>query len=431
MKEVLCVILGGGRGVRLHPLTQDRAKPAVPLGGKYRLVDVPMSNCLHSGLNKIYVLTQFNSNSLNRHISRTYNFDMFSNGFVEILAAQQTPDDLNWYQGTADAVRQNLKTFDKPDIEYVLILSGDQLYRMDFHVLIRQHIRTKAEVTLSAIPVGPEDASRYGVLKTDSEGRIVAFCEKPKDPAVLDDFIAPESVLKGTNHHIPRPAYLASMGIYIFNKNALSEVLQADKSETDFGKEIIPEAIQSRRVHSFLFNGYWEDIGTIRAYYEASMGFLGESPQFDFYSRRLYTHSRYLPASQAHDCALYHSLLTEGCIIRKARIHRSIIGLRSMIGSGCDIRESILMGADYYEGEGYQEPTFPEAPPLGIGRNCRIERAIIDKNARIGENVVIERFPDGYEFDGVRYAIREGIVVIPRAGVIPSGTVVSPESLKK
>ena len=432
MKDVLSVIMGGGRGVRLYPLTKERAKPAVPLGGKYRLIDVPISNCLHSDLNKIYVLTQFNSTSLNRHIHRTYRFDMFSEGFVEILAAQQTPEDITWYQGTADAVRQNLRVFDQPDIGYILILSGDQLYRMSFQKLLEEHSRTSAEVTIAAIPVSARDATRYGILKTDTTGRIVEFVEKPQDPTVLPDLSVSEATLLEHGINAQGRTHLASMGIYLFNKELLFDLLLSDTTKTDFGKEVIPDAIHRHRVFGFYFDGYWEDIGTIKAYYQASMGFMEESPKFDFYwgGRLLYTRARHLPASQLEDCRVSCSLMADGCTIRATIIQHSIVGVRSFIGRGCEIRESIVMGADYYETEERKAVNrLQNVPDIGIGQNCRIERAIIDKNARIGDEVVIDRFPDTYEIDRDRYVIREGIVVIARKGVRPSGAVISPEAL--
>ncbi|MBI4530540.1 MAG: glucose-1-phosphate adenylyltransferase, partial [Candidatus Latescibacteria bacterium] len=416
MKDVLSVILGGGRGVRLYPLTKERAKPAVPLGGKYRLIDIPISNCLHSGLNKIYVLTQFNSQSLNRHVSRTYRFDMFSEGFVEILAAQQTPEDITWYQGTADAVRQNLRVFDQPDIRYILILSGDQLYQMTFQKLLEEHTRTDAEVTIAVIPVSARDATRYGILKTDDPGRIVEFVEKPQDPMLLKDLAVSEKTLREHGIDAQGRSHLASMGIYLFNKEVLLNLLIADATKTDFGKEVIPDAIHRHRVFGFYFDGYWEDIGTIRAYYQASMGFLEESPTFNFWGERLlYTRPRHLPASRIYDCRVSCSMLADGCTIRADTIEHSIIGVRSIIGKGCVIRESILMGADYYETEERKAVNrLQNIPDIGIGQHCRIEGAIIDKNARIGDNVTIERFPDDYELDESRYVIQEGVVVIPR-----------------
>jgi len=431
MNEVLTVILGGGRGERLYPLTQARAKPAVPLAGKYRLIDIPMSNCLHSGLNKIYVLTQFNSHSLNRHIGRTYDFDMFSQGFVEVLAAQQTPDDPTWYGGTADAVRQNLQAFDEPDIRYILILSGDQLYRMNFRDLLEAHLRNDAEVTLAVIPVTAQEATRYGILRTDATGRIMEFVEKPQGPTILEDLAVSEATLREHGIEARGRTHLASMGIYLFNKEVLFDLLLSDTTKTDFGKEVIPEAIPHRRVFGFYFDGYWEDIGTIKAYYQASMGFLGHTPKFDFYwgERLLYTRPRHLPASHLCDCRINRSLVAEGCLIHAATIDHSIIGVRSMIGEGCQIEQSILMGADYYETEEMKAANRAQRmPDIGIGKNCRIEGAIIDKNARIGDNIIIERFPDHYDLDGVRYVIREGIVVVPRKGIIPSGTVISPKA---
>lgn len=432
MKNVLSVIMGGGRGLRLSPLTRDRAKPAVPLAGKYRLIDVPISNCLHSGLTKIYVLTQFNSNSLNRHIGRTYRFDMFFPGFVEILAAQQTPDDATWYQGTADAVRQNIRVFDHSEIDYVLVLSGDQLYRMDFSKLIGEHAGSDAEVTIAVKPVSREEAGRYGILTTDGTGRLVKFVEKPQEDSVLDALAIPEDC--GGQHGIETGGrgYLASMGIYLFNKDVLFDLLTADTAKTDFGQEIIPDAIDHHHVHSFLFDGYWEDIGTIRAYYDASLAFLEESPTFDFYwnGRLLYTRARHLPATQVRNCTLSRTLLSEGCSVLADYIDHSIVGVRSLIGKGCEISDSIVMGADYYETDQKKAANSRRGiPNIGIGERCRIERAIIDKNARIGDDVTIKAFPDSFDRDGDHCVVRGGIVVVPRREVVPSGTVIAPDGM--
>lgn len=426
MDNVISVILGGGRGTRLYPLTKERSKPAVPLAGKYRLIDIPISNCLNSDLNKIYVLTQFNSASLHRHITRAYKFDNFSRGFIEILAATQTVESMNWYQGTADAVRQNLRFFNQPNIDFVLILSGDQLYRMNYEQLIKEHIRTGAEVTISVIPAERKDAPHLGILKIDEQSRIIDFFEKPKDGKVIDSFSldAPSFDRHGVSAR--GRTLLASMGIYIFNLEVLREVLK-ETNKTDFGKEIIPEIIKKRRVFAYFFDGYWEDIGTIKSFYEANLKMTSLTPSFDLFNEKapIYTNPLFLPGSIINDSKITQSIIADGCIINKAEIHNSVIGIRSVIGKNVVIQDSIVMGADYYESEpNIRANRFKKIPDVGIGDNSRIRGAIIDKNVHIGENVTIENVKKLEQLDAENYMIRDYIVIIPKDSVIPSHTVI-------
>ncbi|HYR58159.1 MAG TPA: glucose-1-phosphate adenylyltransferase [Chthoniobacteraceae bacterium] len=413
----LAIIMGGGAGTRLFPLTKERSKPAVPLAGKYRIVDIPISNCINSGLRRIYVLTQFNSTSLHRHINASYKFDNFSRSFVEILAAQQTPTDTNWYQGTADAVRQNLRDFLQYPCDYFVILSGDQLYRMDYRDVLKQHIDTKADMTLATIPVGREAATSFGIMHTDAERRIVRFEEKPKDPKMLDELRIPAPLLKELGRAADEELYQASMGIYIFNRQVLVDSL--DNTHVDFGKHVIPELIHKSRVHSYIFQGYWEDIGTIRAFFDANLQLTDTVPQFNFFDTTapMYTHARFLPGSKVNGATVRNAIISDGCIIDDVHVERAVIGVRSYIKPGTTIRESIVMGADFYD----VDHANRGGPELGIGRNCVIDHAIIDKNARIGDGVVIT--PDGKpeNFDAPNYYIRDGIVVIPKGGVIADG----------
>jgi glucose-1-phosphate adenylyltransferase len=418
-EKTLAIIMGGGAGTRLFPLTAERSKPAVPLAGKYRLVDIPISNCLNSGLRRIYVLTQFNSVSLHRHIQSAYKFDHFSRSFVEILAAQQTPSGTAWYQGTADAVRQNLNDFLSVPYDYYVILSGDQLYRMDYRQIVEQHIETKADITIATIPVSRTDATSFGIMHTDSERRIVEFQEKPKDPAVLDSLRIPPNLLEELGHAPEAEFFQASMGIYVFSREALRTALEND--HVDFGKHVIPGAIKNSRVMAYIFQGYWEDIGTIRSFFEANLALTDLLPPFSFFdaTRPIYTHARFLPASKVNGAGVKQAIISDGCIISDAHIERSVIGVRSIIQKGATIRNSVVMGADFYE---EVRPGKPGDPPLGIGENCVIERAIIDKNARIGKGVVIT--PDGKpeNADGPNWHVRDGIVIIPKGAVIPEGS---------
>jgi glucose-1-phosphate adenylyltransferase len=411
--------MGGGAGTRLFPLTKDRSKPAVPLGGKYRLVDIPISNCLNSGLRSIYVLTQFNTMSLHRHIQASYKFDNFSRSFVDILAAQQTPESADWYQGTADAVRQNMRYFLEHPFDYYIILSGDQLYRMDFRSLLHQHIRSGAEITLATKPVPRSQASGFGIMQSDSERRVTRFVEKPKEDAVLDELKLSAELLSSIGSASDEELFQASMGIYVFNRQVLVECLANDM--VDFGKHIIPQAITERHVSAYIFNGYWEDIGTIRAFYDANLDLTDVLPQYSFFdaSAPIYTHPRFLPGSKINGAALRQAIIADGCIISDAHIERSVIGVRSVIRTGATIRNSIVMGADYYETDPATRPKG--VPPIGIGRNCVIDRAIIDKNARIADGVVITPEGKPNDLDAGNYFIRDGIVVVPKNAVIPAG----------
>lgn len=426
MDNIISVILGGGRGTRLYPLTKERSKPAVPFAGKYRLIDIPISNCLNSDLNKIYVLTQFNSTSLHRHIARAYKFDNFSRGFIEILAATQTMERMDWYQGTADAVRQNLRFFNQPNIDFVLILSGDQLYRMNYQEIIKMHIASGAEVTVSAIPVQRKDAGHLGILKVDEQGRIMDFFEKPKDEKVIDSVSLPASVFDRRGISAKGRPLLASMGIYIFNLEVLNDVLK-ETNKSDFGKDIIPEIIKKRRVFAYFFDGYWEDIGTIKSFYEANLNLGSVTPNFDLFKEKapIYTNPLFLPGSVINGCRINQSIISDGCIINDSEIHSSVIGIRSIISNNTLIQNSIIMGADYYESESNMRMNlYKKIPCIGIGKNSRIVGAIVDKNVHIGEGVIIENAKKIENIDAENYMIRDSIVIIPKGCVIPSNTVI-------
>ncbi len=417
IRDVLAVILGGGQGKRLYPLTKLRAKPAVPIGGKYRLIDIPISNCLNADIHKIYVLTQFLSASLHRHIYQTYKFDVFSGGFVYALAAEETPRGMDWYQGTADAVRKQIRRFAHSQVEDILILSGDHLYRMDYARFIELHREKRADVTVAVQPVPLADASRFGILKTDVDGSITSFHEKPKP----DELEGLECVW-GSDR-----SCLASMGIYIFRADVLREILEESDAE-DFGKQIIPDAIGKRRVYAFPFDGYWADIGTVRAFYEANLAITLPDPPFDFYDSQhpIYTRPRFLPASRADGCDLTQVALAEGCLIQQSEIRESVIGLRSIVGSDARIARTVVMGADFYETPARKvENRRLGRPDVGIGHGSIIEGAIIDKNARIGKGVVIRpHAPDEDMIETENYVVREGIVIVPKNAVIPDGTVI-------
>jgi glucose-1-phosphate adenylyltransferase len=421
--RVLAVVMGGGQGARLFPLTLERSKPAVPLAGKYRLVDIPISNCINSRLNEVYLLTQFNSASLHRHISHSYKFDHFSRGFVEILAAEQTPTSDTWYQGTADAVRKNLNHLLINDFEHLLILSGDQLYRMDFREIIASHIEKEAEVTVATIPVDRERAAGFGIMHNDETGRITRFVEKPDTDEVLDSLRITDRHTEG--QEAVTDQYLASMGIYVFKRETLIELLENDQA--DFGKHIIPSAIESHRVYSHTYKGYWEDIGTIRSFYEANLDMVSTIPKFNFFQMEMpiYTRPRFMPASKINGAAIDQAIISDGCIIDRSRISQSLIGIRCLLAPGCRVHKSVLMGADFYETEDSKKQSKIDGIPLiGVGENTRIESAIIDKNARIGANCVIspEGKPDHY--DGDNYYVREGIAVVPKGAVIPDDTII-------
>ena len=417
MDDVLAIILGGGRGTRLFPLTLRRSKPAVPIGGKYRLIDIPISNCLNSNVRRIFVLTQFNSESLNRHLALTYKFDIFSSGFVSMLAAEQTEEGDSWFQGTADAVRQSLRHMRRQDAKYALILSGDQLYQMDYRQMLKTHVESKADATVGVIPVDASQTSAFGILKMDASGRIVHFEEKPSAdrlPALISDI---PGVGRG---------YLASMGIYAFSREVLEQSV-ADPRLVDFGRHVIPDAVPRLRVQAHVHRGYWEDVGTIQSYFQANLALCEPIPPFDFYdtAHPIYTNPRFLPASKVSNCTLKNALISEGCIMQGAHIDRAVIGIRSRIGAGTQIRSSLLIGADGYETLQEMEVMQTQGiPPIGIGAESVIENAIVDKNARIGRGVRIVNRDGIKEKDGNGYFIREGIVIVAKNGVIPDGTVV-------
>jgi glucose-1-phosphate adenylyltransferase len=416
LNSVLAVILGGGIGRRLYPLTKERAKPAVPIAGKYRLIDVPISNCINSGINRIAVLTQFNSVSLHRHITQTYTFDDFHQGWVQILAAEQTPRSTDWYQGTADAVRKQLFEIRVTGAENVLILAGDHLYRMDYAELADFHQEHQADITIAVQPVAAAEAYRFGLLKRTPQGKITAFVEKPRDPDVLTQFVSRED---------PEQPYLGSMGIYLFKIDVLEEVL-SNTSYDDFGSQIIPNSLNRYAVYGFGFEDYWQDIGTIRSFYETNLSLTKPDALFNFYDpvRPIYTRSRYLPGSVINGATLNNVLIAEGCKINQAKISHTIIGLRSQISSGVSIIDSVLMGADYYDDA---KTLQPGTPTLGIGADSQIEGAIIDKNARIGERVVIRAYPRGVDLDQDNWVVQDGIVVIPKDTILHPGTYIGPE----
>jgi glucose-1-phosphate adenylyltransferase len=423
--HVLSIILAGGAGKRLFPLTQDRSKPAVPLGGKYRLIDVPISNCLNSGLKKIFVLTQFNSASLNRHISNTYRFDPFAEGFIEVLAAEQTMTNPNWFQGTADAVRQHLHRFTGRENDYQLILSGDQLYRMDYHKLLENHWRQGADVTICVIPKGESIASSFGLLKLSSDGRIEQFREKPKGEALREMRTDTAALGLAPDDAAKRP-YLASMGIYLFKRNVLIDLL-ADASMIDFGYQVIPRAIEKYDVYGYLFDDYWEDLGTVEAFYKANMDLTGSDPHFDFHDMTapIYTRARFLPSSRIERCEVHQSIIAEGSVLLGARIVNSVVGIRSQIGEHSVLERVMMMGADFYEDEDdYEYNRQMGIPPIGIGKGSIVRKAIIDKNAHIGEDVRIVNEERIQNYDGPGYYIRDGIVMVPKNGVLPNGTVI-------
>ncbi|MBD1890223.1 glucose-1-phosphate adenylyltransferase [Coleofasciculus sp. FACHB-SPT9] len=429
MKKVLSIILGGGAGTRLYPLTKLRAKPAVPLAGKYRLIDIPVSNCINSEIYKIYVLTQFNSASLNRHIARAYSFAGFTEGFVEVLAAQQTPENPNWFQGTADAVRQYLWLLDEWDVDEYLILSGDHLYRMDYRQFVQRHRDTNADITLSVVPMDERRASDFGLMKIDDTGRVIDFSEKPKGDA-LKKMQVDTTTLGLSAEQAKKNPYIASMGIYVFKKDVLMHLLQTNQERTDFGKEIIPASAQDYNVQAYLFNDYWEDIGTMESFYEANLALTRQpQPPFSFYDEDapIYTRARYLPPSKLLDCQITESIIGEGCILKECRIEHSVLGVRSRIESGSLIEDSLVMGADLYQPFAERQAHCEDGKvPLGIGSDTRIRRAIIDKNAHIGCNVQIinkDRVEEANrESEG--FYIRSGIVVVLKNAVIPDGTVI-------
>lgn len=429
VKKVLSIILGGGAGTRLYPLTKLRAKPAVPVAGKYRLIDIPVSNCINSEIFKIYVLTQFNSASLNRHIARTYNFTGFNEGFVEVLAAQQTPENPNWFQGTADAVRQYLWLMEEWNAEEYLILSGDHLYRMDYRQFIQRHRETGADITLSVIPIDERRASDFGLMKIDDSGRVIDFSEKPKGEALIQMRVD-TSILGLSKEQAQQQPYIASMGIYVFKKEVLFKLLREGVERTDFGKEIIPDASKDYNVQAYLFDDYWEDIGTIEAFYHANLALTQQpQPPFSFYDEEapIYTRARYLPPSKLLDCQITESIIGEGCILKNCRIQHSVLGVRSRIESGCVIEESLLMGADFYQASVERQCNVEKGDiPVGIGTDSIIRGAIVDKNASIGHDVKIINKDNVQEADreSQGFYIRSGIVVVMKNAVIPDGTII-------
>jgi glucose-1-phosphate adenylyltransferase len=422
-KKVLAVILGGGAGTRLYPLTASRSKPAVPIAGKYRLVDIPISNCLNSGINRMFVLTQFNSASLNRHIKNTYHFSAFSSAFVDILAAEQTPDNPTWYQGTADAVRQCLRHLGPFESEYVLILSGDQLYQMDFMEMLNSHIEKKADISIATIPVADREAPEFGIMKNDKQGYITSFIEKPKK-----DILADWTSDTGVEMQRLGRKYLASMGIYIFNRQLLSDLLQNEYVEaTDFGKEIIPQSINKYKVISYQYDGYWTDIGNIYSFFEANLGLTKDIPDFNLFDNNnaIYTRARMLPPAKISGTTLEKTIIAEGCIINASRVENSVIGIRTRIGSGTTIVSSYLMGIDFYETiEEIAHAQSHGLPPVGIGNRCYIRNAIVDKNCRIGDDVRINGGNHLENTDHSLYTVKEGIVVVKKGAVLPNGFVI-------
>ena len=416
MDDVVTLILGGGRGTRLFPLTYMRSKPAVPIGGNYRLIDIPISNCLHAGLKKIFVLTQFNSASLNRHVAQTYRLDHFSGGFVEVLAAEQTPESSDWFQGTADAVRQAARHFSGYEAEHYLILAGDHLYRMDFCEMIDAHIESRADITIAAQPVTPVDATQMGIFLFDESGQIAGFEEKPNAARLsqMGSSVPPGSTAGGVT---PDKPFVASMGIYVFSRDVLNEVLE--QPGIDFGKEIIPASLKTRRVNPYIFRGYWADVGTIDAFYDANVQLTRRGAAFNFFHPRrpIYTHPRFLPATRAYGCRIDASIVSEGCHLDQCEVRDSVVGIRTHVNPGARITRSVLLGADFYE-----EDTNEGRIPLGIGRNVVLDRVIVDKNARIADEVQLVNEKGVQEADGDGYAIRDGIIIVPKGAHVKPGT---------
>ena len=423
--RVLTIILGGGQGARLFPLTRERAKPAVPLAGKYRLVDIPISNSINSGMRRIYLLTQFLSASLHRHVYASFKFDHFTLGFVEILAAEQSRTDTSWYQGTADAVRKNLIHFRNVDFDWALILSGDQLYRMNFRHLLEQHVASSADLTVSTVLVRRDAARSLGIMQMDAQHRVVRYVEKPQEPELLDSLVLDRGAYDRLGIEGDQEHFLASMGIYLFNREVLFHLLDNDLA--DFGKHIIPAAIHSQRVFSYVFQGYWEDIGTIRSFFEANLNLTSDLPRFNFFDMTapIYTRPRFVPASKINGASIDHAIISEGCIISHCHISNSVIGVRSLVDIGSHVTRTVVMGADYYESQdALATNAAANRPRIGIGKHTRIDQAIIDKNARIGDNCVITPHGKPETVDHPLYHIREGIVIIPKDTVVPNGTVI-------
>jgi glucose-1-phosphate adenylyltransferase len=423
--EVISVIMGGGRGTRLYPLTMERCKPAVPLAGKYRLVDIPISNCINSGLNRIFLLTQFHTASLHRHIQATYHFDPFGGGFVDILSAEQTEKSADWYQGTADAVRRNLQHFRTFPHDLVLILSGDQLYRMDFRKIIEQHLSTGADVTIAAVPFPVSKVEGLGLTRVNDDLSIAQFVEKPKDPAIINSLALSPALEAKLKNRVDEKQCLASMGIYVFNRTALSEAL--DNTMTDFGKEIIPGLLGKKKIFAHIFEGYWEDIGTVKAFFDANLALAQPLPPFNFFDAEdpIYTKDNYLPASKINNCAIDYVVIGDGSIVEDSSLKHCVLGIRSFVREGTNLQDVVMMGSDSYETPAQFEENIAQGRPhLGLGRNCVIRGAIIDKNSRIGDNVTltVDGKPDGNYPHGV--IIRDGVLLVPKGGVVPSGTVI-------
>ena len=415
--KVLSIILGGGQGSRLHPLTEERSKPAVPIAGKYRLVDIPISNCINADIKRMFVLTQFNSASLNRHIKDTYHVSFFSSAFVDVLAAEQTPGNKGWFQGTADAVRQSMHHFLKHDFDYFLILSGDQLYQMDYELMIKEHIKSKAKISIATIPVNAKDATSFGILKADDKNVITSFVEKP-DASLLPDWTSDVSdEMKGEGRN-----YLASMGIYVFNRDLLIELMN-DESTIDFGKEIIPQNIETQKTISYQYEGYWTDIGNIDSFFEANIGLTDDIPDFNLYdkSKRIYTRARMLPTTKVSGTTLNKAVVAEGCIISASKIEKSVIGIRSRIGDDSNIINTYMMGSDYYQN--LDDVSNPNVNTLGIGARCFIKNAILDKNCSIGDDVRLNGGSHLEDTETDLYAVKDGIVVVKKDAVIPNGFV--------
>lgn len=413
--KVLAIILGGGQGTRLHPLTENRSKPAVPIAGKYRLVDIPISNCINSDVKRMFVLTQFNSASLNKHIKNTYHFSFFSSAFVDVLAAEQTPDNKTWFQGTADAVRQGMHHFLKHDFEYFLILSGDQLYQMDYNKMIEAHEKSNAEISIATIPVDAKDATGFGILKSNEENMITSFIEKPSTDLLPDWTSEVSDEMKSQGRQ-----YLASMGIYLFNRDLLKKFLDESDSN-DFGKHIIPQNIDKHRTFSYQFEGYWTDIGTIDSFFDANIGLTDNIPDFDLYNKklRIYTRARILPTTKIEGTVLKNTVIAEGCLVNAKEIERSVIGIRSRIGANSIVTNTYMMGSDRYET--LDQISDPNYVAMGIGENCVIDKAILDKNSRIGNNVTIKGGDHLEDTNEASYAIKDGVVVVKKDAVIPDG----------
>lgn len=420
VQNTICLILGGGAGTRLYPLTKDRSKPAVPIGGKYRLIDIPISNCLNAGLFRIFVLTQYNSASLNKHIKNSFHFDHYSNGFVDILAAEQTKNNMDWFQGTADAVRQSVRNFANNDFDYILILSGDQLYQMDIEEMLQDHVDRGADVTIATIPVVASDATSFGIMKVGEDGSIGSFIEKPSFDKLPDWTSEVTQEMKDQNRH-----YLASMGIYVFNRAALRKLLAENEKAVDFGKELIPDSInKGMKVVSYAYDGYWTDIGDIRSFFEANIALADDIPLFNLFDdeNKIFTRPRLLPPAKLGEVAFNNAIVAEGSIVHAKQVKQSILGVRSRIGAGTIINHSYVMGNDFYESLKQMEAS--EKIPMGIGKDCHIENAIIDKHVRIGDNVSIIGHDSLADHEDPQYVIRKGIVVINKGAVLPSGTVI-------